>query len=94
MNIWIEYPVILFMLYIFYSQYSNDYLYDDEYDDRDDDGANIKVADNPLDQDILICNPNREDLVSDTSYSSEDDYDHNGKPVNIAGKSKESSDTR
>lgn len=56
-------------------------MYDDEYDDRDDDEAPIKVADNPLDQEILICNPNRQDLASDTSYSSDDDYDDSGKPI-------------
>lgn len=70
----------------FFSQYSNDYLYDDEYDDRDDDEAPIKVDDNPLDKEILICNPNREELASDTSYSS-DDYDESNQPISKSGPS-------
>ncbi|KAG5888952.1 hypothetical protein JTB14_012211 [Gonioctena quinquepunctata] len=61
-------------------QYSNDYLYDDEYDDRYDNDVPIKVADNPI-EDIPTFNPNREDLASDTSYSSEDEYDDYGKPI-------------
>ncbi|XP_074032009.1 activating signal cointegrator 1 complex subunit 2 [Leptinotarsa decemlineata] len=61
-------------------QYTNDYTYDDEYDDRYDDDVRIKVADNPLDE-VLTLNPNREDLASDTSYSSDEEYDDSGKPI-------------
>ncbi|CAG9812776.1 unnamed protein product [Phaedon cochleariae] len=66
-------------------QYSNDHLYDDEYDDRYDYDAPIKVADNPLEEEVLTFNPNHEDLASDTSYSSDEEYDDNGKPVSKAG---------
>ncbi|KAJ8959098.1 hypothetical protein NQ318_022355 [Aromia moschata] len=61
-------------------QYSNDYIYDDEYDDRYDD-VPIKVADNPIEEEIPTFNPNHEDLASDTSYSSDEEYDDQGKPV-------------
>ncbi|VEN63810.1 unnamed protein product [Callosobruchus maculatus] len=66
-------------------QYSNDYLYDDEYDDRDFEHVPMKVADNPIEEgepSLPTFNPNREELASDTSYTSEDEYDDQGKPVN------------
>lgn len=72
-------------------------MYDDEYDDRFDDDVPIKIADNPIEEEILTCNPNHEDLASDTSYSTDEEYDDNGKPLNKAqanGKSNNSTDNR
>ncbi|XP_072393970.1 activating signal cointegrator 1 complex subunit 2 [Diabrotica undecimpunctata] len=54
-------------------QYTNNYLYDDEYDDRDFDDVPIKVADNQLEKEILTYNPNHEDAASDSSESEESD---------------------
>ncbi|KAJ8916873.1 hypothetical protein NQ315_005880 [Exocentrus adspersus] len=69
-------------------QYSNDYLYDDEYDDRFDDDVPIKVADNPIEEEI--CNPNHEELASDTSYSSDEEC-MNGKDSNLENNGKQNS---
>lgn len=41
------------------SQYNYESVYDDEYDDRDDDDVTIPVPDNPVTEDILTFNPNR-----------------------------------
>lgn len=82
---------------IIFRQYSNDYLYDDEYDDRFDDDVPIKIADNPIEEEILTCNPNHEDLASDTSYSTDEEYDDNGKPMSkseSSGKSNSTTNTR
>lgn len=59
-------------LYLEKAQYSNDYLYDDEYDDRDYDDVPIKVSDNPLEKELLTYNPNHEDVASDSSESEEE----------------------
>lgn len=41
------------------SQYNYESVYDDEYDDRDDDAVTIPVPDNPVTEDIPTFNPNR-----------------------------------
>uniref|UniRef100_A0A6P7F821 Activating signal cointegrator 1 complex subunit 2 n=1 Tax=Diabrotica virgifera virgifera TaxID=50390 RepID=A0A6P7F821_DIAVI len=63
-------------------QYTNDYLYDDEYDDRDYDDVPIKVADNQLEKEILTYNPNHEDAASDSSESEEESDRNQAKGVN------------
>ncbi|CAH1966346.1 unnamed protein product [Acanthoscelides obtectus] len=75
-------------------QYSNDYIYDDEYDDRDFDHVPMKVADNPIDEgepSLPTFNPNRGELASDTSYSSDEEYDDQGKHVDNKAAPKDNS---
>ncbi|CAH0564260.1 unnamed protein product [Brassicogethes aeneus] len=67
-------------------QYSIDNSYDDEYDDRYDELDPIKVDDGPLSEERTTFNPNRDDLASDTSYSSEEEYDDQGKSVDPKNK--------
>ncbi|XP_056634151.1 activating signal cointegrator 1 complex subunit 2 [Diorhabda sublineata] len=64
-------------------QYSNDYLYDDEYDDRDDDDVPIKVADNPLEKELLTYNPNHDDVASDSSESEEELSESSTQKTNV-----------
>ncbi|XP_050308119.1 activating signal cointegrator 1 complex subunit 2 [Anthonomus grandis grandis] len=53
-------------------QYSTDYLYDDEYDDRFNDDVSLPVADDPLNGELKIFNPNRQSKKQEESESEEE----------------------